>query len=217
MVALTVQAMLHVSLQHTDSTDFVCPNHRCPAQPAFGVLFWQGTFYSSTPLMSDRSLNCIRRISFAGNMMTVLQVPISSVHPASSAKLNIHSQECPGFARSGVLKFRDYRVSWQYNLNLTSEGHDVSILLYCVHTALLTARPGEAAPCRFAQNPSSALLLCTPDSHIQVTMFFCTFSSFEIIRLSRRLRSLYIFVTVESCNFEWKFTLTFPDFSIYEN
>ena len=109
----------------TNATDFECPRDRCPNQPTLGILYWQGIFYGSVPIDADPSFVCFRRLAIFGNMLFFLQVPVSLVHPASSATLDIpNSSVCKSHARSGVLRGTAYQSSGQYTLDvvIASEG-----------------------------------------------------------------------------------------------
>ena len=109
---------------NSNSTDNMCPQDRCPSTPAFGVLYWQGIFYGSVPMITDPTFTCFIRLAIFGNLFFFLQLPVSNTHPASSAALNFpNSSECTSFTQAGVLKSTPY-VNGEYILNLivTSEG-----------------------------------------------------------------------------------------------
>ena len=110
---------------NSNSVDFECPRNQCPDQPVYGVLFWQGIFYSTTDLQSDPNFKCVRRLAIVGNSFSMLQVPVSKNHPASSATMPTpNSTDCFGHSRSGVLKGSVYKSQGQYTLSMavTSEG-----------------------------------------------------------------------------------------------
>jgi hypothetical protein len=118
-------------LCNTNATDFECPSQRCPSQPAYGVKFWQGVFYNSTPLRIYPNVTCVLRFAVFGNMFSILQIPVPNNHPAESATLNIPiSSECQGFARSGVMHSSAYESNGVYSLNMiiSSEGSPASPL-----------------------------------------------------------------------------------------
>ena len=109
----------------SNSTDFQCPQTRCPSQPTHGVLFWQGNFNSVTKLQNGSAFYCATRLSIKGNMFAIMQVPVSNIHPASSGTLILpRSGECLGLSRSGVLISTEYVSNGQHQLNvvITSEG-----------------------------------------------------------------------------------------------
>ena len=89
-----------------DSTDFHCPVIRCPAQPINGVRYLQGKFDSQSSLLETPDFQCIRQLVVSGNVFSISQRPIYSLHPAITAILNESDAAilaCPSFSRSGVL------------------------------------------------------------------------------------------------------------------
>jgi hypothetical protein len=115
-------------LCNTNATDFQCPRKRCPLQPVYGIEFWQGIFYNATPMQTHPNVTCIRRFAVVGNFFSMLQIPISTSHPAKSATLNAPiSSECQALARSGVLSASDYESNGVYSLKMiiSSEGNRV--------------------------------------------------------------------------------------------
>ncbi len=110
---------------NSNSTDNVCPKDRCPSQPTFGVRYWQGEFYGLTEIPTDTTFTCVRRLAIFGNAFFLSQIPVSNVHPASTATLHIpNSSHCESYTRSGVLKNTLYVSNGEYLMNviITSEG-----------------------------------------------------------------------------------------------
>ncbi len=88
-----------------NSIDFQCPLLQCPSQPKNGVRFLQGAFYNHSALQDQDHL-CVRRLVLMGNMFSLVQLPVYTLHPATIATFNQTDlmPACPSYARSGVLR-----------------------------------------------------------------------------------------------------------------
>jgi hypothetical protein len=87
-----------------NSTDFRCPM-TCPSQPSNGVRFIQGAFYNHSTLQVEDH-HCVRRLVVMGNMFSLVQLPVYSLHPATTATINQTDVlfTCPSYVRLGVLR-----------------------------------------------------------------------------------------------------------------
>jgi hypothetical protein len=89
-----------------DSVDYVCPTYQCPDSPTEGIRFLQGLFLNSSEIKSAPGYTCFLKITISGNMFSILQIPVYTLHPATTATLidaAALEPECPSISRSGVL------------------------------------------------------------------------------------------------------------------
>jgi hypothetical protein len=110
-----------------DSTDFSCPAISCPIQPINGVRFLQGRFNSRSSLPEAPDYDCVRQFEVIGNMFSISQLPIYSLHPSTTATLNeadIPFSDCPSYTRSGVIDGPQVQMNGQikFNATISSEG-----------------------------------------------------------------------------------------------
>jgi hypothetical protein len=123
----------------TNSTDFQCPLDRCPAQPINGVRFLQGYFHNHSVLGQVPGYNCIRRLVVTGNLFSIMQLPMYTLHPATTAIFNESdslSSACPSYTRSGIFKSPLVLINGSLTLNVVVSSEGVSTLLNKVRQLL---------------------------------------------------------------------------------